>query len=260
MADEPVVEPVEVVEEPVVETPEVVEPHPLAEGGARFNEVYARMKQAEERATRMEGMLAAQQRPQQPQQQQVYNAAQLQVMVDRGQVTPMEASDYLAQLHARAQALQTTTAAIQMQQLNAKVQAAAEEVNTFISKVPSLRDTNSAEFQKVAQIAYQTAEDMGLPATDFRVQRAALRQVYGSVERITSNGQARQQSREASLPHTETAMGGSGKTVVKGDDALKGVSQKYIDFWTKKGYTRERMIQEAKYVTKEPRSVPVQSR
>jgi hypothetical protein len=39
---------------------------------------------------------------------------------------------------------------------------------------------------------------------------------------------------------------------------LKGVSQKYIDFWTKRGYTRERMIEEAKYVVREPRQVRVQ--
>jgi len=127
--------------------------------------------------------------------------------------------------------------------------------------VPALRDVNSAEFAKVRDVAYEVADDMNLPVTDFRVQRRALKQVYGSVERIASNGAARQQSREASLPHTETSVGGSGKPPAgKPDDALKGVSQKYIDFWTKKGYTRARMIEEAKYVTKEPRSVPVQSR
>ena len=79
--------------------------------------------------------------------------------------------------------------------------------------------------------------------------------MYGSVERVASNGTAREQSREASLPHTETSVGGTNRApAAKPDDALKGVSQKYIDFWTKKGYTRERMIEEAKYVTKEPRT------
>lgn len=259
MADEPVVEPVEPVVEPAVE-PEV---HPLEEGGRRFNEVYARMKAAEERErekdarlARLEGMAQVAQRPQV--QQQVYTPEQLQVLVDQGRVTPMAAANYLAQQHAQQAAMQTTSAAIQLQQLNAKVTQAANEVNAFIDKVPSLRDTQSAEFQKVSQVAYQTAEDMGLPVTDFRVQRAALRQVYGSIERIASNGAARETARSASVPHTETGVGGTNRPAAsKGDDALKGISQKYIDFWTKKGYSRERMVEEAKYVTREPRSVPV---
>ena len=71
MADEPVVETetepvtditVDAVQETVQETV-----HPLKPGGARFEEVYARMKQAEDRVARVEGMYQQalnQQRPQ----------------------------------------------------------------------------------------------------------------------------------------------------------------------------------------------------
>src|SRR6185295_1365791 len=110
------------------------------------------------------------------------------------------------------------------------------EVNLFIEKLPALRDVNSAEFAKVRDVAYEVADDMNLPVTDFRVQRRALKQVYGSVERIASNGAARETARAASVSHTETSVGSSGKAAAPKDDALKGVSQKYIDFWTKKGY------------------------
>src|SRR3990167_9824030 len=159
--------------------------HPLQPGGARFEEVYARMKQAEERAARFEGALtqATQQRQQQPQSAYV-TPDQLQALIDRGQITPMQATDFLSKQNAQLAATQTTTAAIQMTQLNAKVQAAATEVNQFIEKVPTLRNTASPEFQKVAEAAYALSDDMGLDVKDFRVQRAALRQVYGSLDRV----------------------------------------------------------------------------
>ena len=63
---EQVQEAVALAEQAVAETQttETEKPHPLQPGGARFEEVYARMRQAEDRAARMEGAL------QQAQQQQ----------------------------------------------------------------------------------------------------------------------------------------------------------------------------------------------
>ena len=261
MADEPVpVEPEITATEPEPVEPAPADPHPLQPGGARFEEVYARMKQAEERAARMEGALQQATQQQRPQQQSAYvTPDQLQALIDRGQITPMQATDFLSKQNAQLAATQTTTAAIQMTQLNAKVQAAATEVNAFIDKVPTLRNTSSPEFQKVADAAYALSDDMNLPVQDFRVQRAALRQVYGSLDRVAGGDRARQQTRDASLPHVESGVSG-GRTVTKpagGDEALKGISQHYIDFWTKRGYTKQQMIEEAKYVTKDPRQMKV---
>ena len=262
MADEPVVEPIEPVVEPGVEPIEQPEPpHPLAPGGPRFEEVYRQMKEERDARIRAEADAAALRQQMQPRQQQsaYVTPDQLQALIDRGQITPMQATDFLSKQNAQLAATQTTTAAIQMTQLNAKVQAAATEVNQFIEKMPTLRNTASPEFQKVADAAYALSDDMNLPVTDFRVQRAALRQVYGSLDRVAGGDRARQQTRDASLPHVESGVSG-GRTVSKpagGDEALKGVSQHYIDFWTKRGYTKEQMIEEAKYVTKEPRQMKI---
>lgn len=256
MADEPVVEPVvePTVTEPVAAEPEPQEPtHPLAPGGARFEEVYARMKQAEERAARMEGALAQSQQQQRPAQQgPVYaDPAQLQALVDQGRITPMQATDILSRQNAQQAATQTTIAAIQAQQLNAKIQTAFSEVNQYLDKVPSLRDSNSQDFQKVSQEAYRVAEDMNLPVTDGRVQRVALRAVYGPLDRLAAASQARQQSREASLPHTESSVGRAAPSgTPKGPDPLKDVDPTYLKFWESRGYTREQMIDEAKYIPK----------
>jgi len=248
--------------EQVVETEQVTEttqetteaPHPLQPGGARFEEVYSRMKQAEERAARMEGMLQQAQQQQRPQQTgPVYvDPNQLQALVDQGRITPMQAADILSKQNAQAAATQTTLQAVQMQTLATKLQAAKTEVDQYISKVPSLRDNNSQEFQKVADEAYRLSEDMGLPVTDLRVQRAALRATYGSLERMTASSQRRQQSRTDSLPHVETRTGGvrTPAAQTNGADPLKDVDPTYISFWERKGYSREQMIEEAQYIPK----------
>ena len=257
MADEPV-EPV--VDEPVepVVTPEVVDetpqetPHPLQPGGARFEEVYARMKAAEERAARMEGMWQQSQKQQAPPPQQPVQVdpTQLQALVDQGRITPMQAADILSRQHAQTYATQITLQAVQTQQLAQKLQTAKSEVDAYIQKLPSLRDQSSPEFQKVADEAYRLSDDMGLPVTDLRVQRAALRATYGSIDRIQTQQRAREVSRDASLPHTESGVGGSRGQApqTNGADPLKGIPQHYLDFWKSRGYSRERMVEESKYI------------
>lgn len=240
--------------------------HPLAEGGVRFEEVYARMKAAEERErekdarlARLEGAMQARQ-PQQVQFTSEQAADFLQAKVDRGELTPMQAANALSKLNAQQAAVNTTMQAVQMQQLNARLASASQEVNTYIEKVPALRNNASLEFAKVSEAAYALSDDMGLPVSDLRVQRAALRQVYGGLDRMASAAGARRESREASLPHTETHVGGSaGKVAAKGDEAWKkDVPAEYLAFWEKRGYSAERMKQEAPYVTRVPRKVPVQ--
>lgn len=269
MADEPVVEPqVEAPAEPQVETPE---PHPLEEGGVRFNEVYARMKAAEERErekdqriARLEGQFQAIQRPPQPQQQFTVEqvADFLQQKVDRGEMTPMRAAAELSGFRAQQISQQNLLQAEQIRSMAAVQNEALAEVNRYIEKVPALNDPSSAEFRKAQDAANRVSRRLGLPVTDFRVQQTALESVYGSVDKIAQQGQQRQQARDASLPHVET---GGGRTVApqqngKQETGLEGVSPKYIEYWKKRGYSHEQMVQEAKYVTKEPRQVPSRAR
>jgi exonuclease VII large subunit len=223
------------------------------------------MRQAEDRAARMEGMLAAQQqaRPQPQPTGPVYVAPeQLQALVDQGRITPMQAADILSKQNAQAAATQTTMQAVQLQGLATKLQAAKNEVDQYIAKVPSLRDNTSQDFQRVAEEAYRLSEDMNLPVTDFRVQRAALRAAYGSLEKIAATQQARQQSRDASLPHVETRTGGRPAQTAAGNgaDPLKDVDPTYIQFWERRGYTREQMIDEAQYIPKGRKVRPAAAR
>jgi exonuclease VII large subunit len=217
------------------------------------------MKEERDARIRLEAENAAmrQQRQPQPQQPVYVDPNQLQALVDQGRITPMQAADILSKQNAQVAAVQTTQQAVQMQALAQKLQAASTEVNQYIDKMPTLRDTTSAEFARVRDEAYRLSEDMGLPVQDLRVQRAALRATFGSLDRLASAQHVKQQSREASLPHVETRTGAAPQRPASGaaDEALKGVPQAYLDYWTKKGYTRAQMIEEAQYVTREPRTI-----
>ncbi len=242
------------------------EPHPLEPGGPRFEEVYGQMKEYRRRLEQIESERAQEraalvaQQQQQPRIQAQYTPEQvadyLQQQVDRGQITPMQAANALSQFNAQRVSAATALQVEQQRAFNAQLQEAANEVQRYIAKVPALRDTASADFQRVSEAANRVSRRMGLPVTDYRVQQTALESVYGSLDRIAKADKTRQESRNDSLPHTETTMGRGPAPVAQkqaGDDVLKGVSPEYIKFWTKRGYTREQMIEEAKYVSKEPR-------
>ena len=256
MADDPIVdEPV--VDEPVVDTPADDTPHPLAPGGPRFEEVYARMKAAEDREREKDARLARlegavqQRQPQQPQQytsEQI--ASYLQTQVDQGQITPMAAANALSQFNAQ-QAATRTAMQVEGYRVQAnKLQAAGAEVNAYMDRVPALRDTNSADFIKVRDAAYEASEDMGLPVTDLRVQRVALKQVYGSLSKMAKVEGDREQSRRASLPHVETTTNGGNRAPAKGGDTAwkEGIPDKQMKYWKERGYTEQQMKDEARYV------------
>ena len=258
MADEPVVEEVVVEPEVVAETP-----HPLEEGGVRFNEVYARMKAAEDRErekdarlARLEGIAQAHQAP--PTGPAIYTPQQLQAAVDQGLITPMVAADVLSRQNARVEA---TATAMQVEHIRAsagKLQAAGAAVNQYLAHVPALKDVNSADFAKVRDAAYSASDDMNLPVTDLRVQRRALREVYGTLDKMAKNDGERESSRRASLPHTETSAGGTRQpaAAATGADAWKkDVPADYLTYWKQRGYSEQQMKDEAKYVTKAPRKV-----
>lgn len=260
MADEPVVEETPVVE-PVAEAIEpVAEPHPLEPGGKRFQEVYGDWRKeqaARERIEAENAALRAQLQPRQPQPQQFTPeqvAAYLQQQVDQGQMTPMAAANYIAQMHAQRAATATALQVEQARTQAQKLQSAGTEVNAFIDRIPALKDVNSADFKKVSDAAYSASDDMGLPVSDLRVQRRALREVYGSLDKMAKAEGEREVSRRASLPHVETTTG-SARVVVKGsDDAWKkDVPVEYIEHWKRRGYTEEQMKAEARYI--KPRRV-----
>lgn len=256
MADETTTETTET-ESPVPQTVETTEakPHPLSEGGVRFDEVYRRMKDAErregetrERLANVEGRLQAAQPQAQP--PQFYTQEQLQALVDTGRITPAVMANQLAWQH-RVGLKQELKQEFAQER---KQSTALDEVKTYITKVPGLSDTTSRDFSRVAAAAREIADDTGMSMDDPRVQRRACREVFGPIETITD----RQKTRDFSRQHADTFVetGGGGGTTEDGKpDPLKGISKEYIKHWESRGYTREQMVKEAPYVRRAPRKV-----
>ncbi len=121
------------------------------------------------------------------------------------------------------------------------------EVNQYIQKLPALTNTSSPEFQKVAGAAQEIAEEMNLNIQDPRVQRRALRETFGSLEKIAQVSDVRSFDRANADTHSASG-GGGGAQLKKSKDPLAGVPKQQIDYWKSKGYSQEAMEKEAPYV------------
>ena len=234
---------------PVSETP-APDPHPLEPGGRRFEEVYARMKDAErraqeqaERVARLEGQVSVAQRPAQPQ-QQFYSVEVIQAAIDRGQITPAAGAQQLAWQQTQIAGQQYAAQA----RIQEQIKTALAEVRQYMDKIPALNDSGSPEITKVANAARDIAEEMGLTMDDPRVQRRALRETFSTLDRVTARAKTQEADRQSRVPHAESGGGGGAALVVtNGDDPLKGVDPKQLAYWKRLNYTPAKMAEEAKY-------------
>jgi len=211
------------------------------------------MRAAEREAQDERDRRLAAERQAQPAQpaQQVYSEAQLQSLVDAGRITPAQMASQLA-IQATAQLEQRLDRKYAEQ---ARHRDAAQEVDQYIDRKPSLMDSTSEDFRRVAKAAYEIAAELSLDVKDSRVQRRALRETFGTLDRLTKTETLRTHDRTHADLHVETGRGNGGGEVAGKSDPLKHVPKAYLDQWEKWGYSRDRMIAEAKYVTREPRRV-----
>ena len=228
-----------------VVTPEsIVKPHPLEPGGERFNEVYGRMKAAEEReratSERMARLEAQVETTKPKETPRFYAPQQLQAMVDAGQITPAVMSDQIA--WQRAQEMKTALLAESQSQAS-RIEA-QREVNAYLAKKPeALTDP------RVLAAGRELIAETGWVSDDPRLAKRALREVYGSLERLTSTTQVQEFSRQHADTHVESGTGAGGTShPATVNDPLAKVDKRYIEEWTRRGYTRKQMEAEAKFI------------
>ena len=237
-------------EQPAADEPEGGDPHPLEPGGKRFSEVYRDMKDARreaqelrDRIARLEG--SQQTRQLEPQQQtRHFTSAELQVLVDQGKIQPAQMADQLA--WQRADALKRELR--QEAQVEQRRSAAQSEIRDYVKEIPALTNQGSAEFQKVMLAAREIADELERPMDDPVVQRRALREALGSIEKIRRSKQVREQSRQNADTHVERPGGTREQRGGSSSDPLRGVPQRYLDHWKRLSYSREAMIEEAKLI------------
>lgn len=256
MADEKetVTETPESVETPELEAAPAVAPDPqeeridrivaqrLGKYAARTREAENQVKEYAERLARLEGQASVLARPAQapPPPQQTYTPQQLQELVDQGRITPALMADQIA-YQRQQQGNQELLKTLAQQR---RTEAAMGEVNQYITKMPALSQTTSAEFRKVAAAAHEIADEMGLPIQDARVQRRALRETFGSLDKLAEVGKAREFDRENADTHAASGSGG-GRTEPRVKDKLAGIPPEQIAFWKAKNYSQKMMEDEA---------------
>ena len=232
---------------------QVQDPHPLDPGGRRFEAVYKEMQDARreaaatrERIAHLEGQLQQRQQPQPQQpsqpQKQFWSNQELQDLVDNNRISPAQMADQIA--WQRNQQLKSE---IRREVVwETRVRGAAAEVDAYIQKVPALVDPSSDEYRQLSRTMFEIADELGLDARDARVQRRALRETYGTLDKMASRKKASESERQAADSHAETGRGAPGPG--SGKDPLAAVPSHYKEHWQKMGYSREQMLEEAKYI------------
>lgn len=205
--------------------------HPLEPGGERFEQVYARLKTlerlADDRLTRITELEAKTAPKEAAPAVQVYTPDQLQTAVDQGRITQAQASAQLA-LQAKEQAKSEMRAETQRENLRL---SAAREVDQFIDKKPDLLDPSSESFRRVARVAREIASEMGTDVNDPRVQRRALRETFGTLDRVQQTRQTQAHDRRSGDIYAETGRGGGAQPPEKASPALKNVPREWVDYW-----------------------------
>jgi len=213
----------------------------LGKYAARTREAEARVTEYAERLARLEGRTEAlTPKPAAAPAQQTYSPEQLQAAVDQGRITPAQMADQIA--WQRQQQGKTEILATLRQ--DQRTQTALTEVNQYIAKMPALSSTSSAEFRKVAAAAQDIADEMGLNIQDARVQRRALRETFGTLDKIAEVRSAREFDRDNADTHAASGSGG-GRTEPKKQDKLAGIPADQIAFWKSKNYSQKAMEDEA---------------
>jgi hypothetical protein len=236
---------------PDAATTDATKTHPLEPGGERFTEVYASWKTAERELALKDAEIArlharpaaaavAAAAP------TVFSENQLQAWVDEGKITPAKMAAQLAwqsKEQGKAEMRQEADTA-------RKFASAADEVQAFMAKVPALADERSPDYGRVKRAAFDVADDMGLTIQDPRVQRRALREVFGTLDKADATQGAVDRSRRTDgIPVDGGASGAGGRWSSAGDGALKDVPQAYLQHWERLNYSPEQMAEEAKWIT-----------
>ena len=250
MADEITETPVPVVEgatpAPVVDqVPVEPEPHPLDPGGQRFGEVYRDMQEARREAARLQGELDRVRQPAQPAQPQFYSPNDLQGLVDSGRITPAVMTAQIAWQERQIAKQEMRQEFTQHEQMK----GAGAEVTQYMAAIPKLHDAMSEERRRVDQVVREIAAEMNTTMDDPRAQRRALQIAFGTLDKVTKPKVTVTQAET----YVETAGGGGKVKSPTSGDPLKDVPAAYKTHWEKMGYTREQMVEEAKYIRPTPR-------
>ncbi len=243
---------------PVVETtdPEPAKPHPLQPGGVRYTQLVDQRNRERERAAGLETearmlreQLEAVQRSAQSSGPKALSLQEIQAAHDRGEIDAVRAADLIADTRTRESETRILAALAQQEQ----TRTAATEIRAYVDRAPALNDSGSPEFRRVRDAAVEIAAEMRRPMSDPLVQRRALREALGPVEKLTARRDAREFDRRTADAGVEMGGMGSGPSGRPGapQDPLtiiQKVDPNQWAFWEQYGVPMADRKVEAKYV------------
>lgn len=167
--------------------------HPLEPGGKRFNQVYARAKDAEarlqserERAARLEGELEALKRtPTEPKTATPprYTAAQLQAMIDEGKATVGQVLAYQEETLKKELAAEVDKKVSETLSTHQRGSTVQTELNEYKTLVPEALQVGTPENQKVLK-EFSYLVNLGYDRNDPRTEVLAARAAFGAVDSL----------------------------------------------------------------------------
>jgi hypothetical protein len=177
------------------------EAHPLEPGGKRFNQVYARAKDAEskyhaerERAARLEGELEALRKQPAASAQQAaparYTGSQLQTFIDEGKITVGQALSY------QEETLKLEAARLVEQKVEEKLSTVTRqstvqrEVARYKEAIPDI-DVPGTEAHQKLEREYTFLVNMGYDAKDPKTEILAARAAFGDPDLMKQKQAAR---------------------------------------------------------------------
>lgn len=174
--------------------------HPLEPGGKRFNQVYARAKDAEarlqserERAARLEGELEALKRaPTKPETATPprYTASQLQAMIDEGKATVGQVLAYQEETLKKELAAEVDKKVSETLSTHQRGNTVQQEIQEYRSLVPEALQPGTPENQRlVREMNYLVS--LGHDGNDQRTALIAARAAFGDPESLKTKRAAK---------------------------------------------------------------------
>jgi hypothetical protein len=172
-------------------------PNPLSPGGVRFEQVYARSKQAEralaaerEKSIALEARLTALETKTTTKADEEYTPAQLEAFIAQNQITRADATEYI-QKQTLKKAVETAKQEIQQEFVATdRISKLNQGVAAYLEAIPAIKDVNSADRIRLEEEYEWLASVEGVDATKLKpvekqaLQLKALRSVFGSLDNV----------------------------------------------------------------------------
>ena len=227
--------------------------HPLEPGGKRFNQVYARMGQAErdlaverEARIRLEGQLAGVMENNQTttQTQTVDIKQNLRERYTAGELDQFEALEALADLKTDEKLTKERNNRQLTDAYQSQMSSAIKEVQGYMKIAPGLA---SGDHPRMADVktAYSELVGEGYSA-DQRTERMALRQVFGGLETFKRRSNM---GKNKGDHFSESGAGGGIETTNGGEkDPFSDISARHKQYWDDRGAPLKEREAEAKII------------